>query len=99
MASSNIKTPPAFKNGDDYEKWKKKLTIWQCLTSLEATKQGPALFLVLEGDAQDAVLELDTAKITSATGVKEILNILDKLYLKDKTKTQSAFKALEAFEN
>ena len=97
MASSNIKTPPAFKNGDDYEKWKKKLTIWQCLTSLEATKQGPALFLVLEGDAQDAVLELDTAKITSATGVKEILDILDKLYLKDKT--QSAFEALEAFEN
>ena len=96
MASSNIKTPPAFKSGDDYEKWCKKLTIWQCLTSLEAAKQGPALFLVLEGEAQDAVLELGTEKVTGATGVKEILTCLDKLYLKDKT--QSAFEALEAFE-
>ena len=94
--ASNIKTPPAFKNGDDYEKWCKKIKIWQSFTSLEATKQGPALFLVLEGEAQDAVLELDTDKISSATGVKEIITCLDALYLKDKT--QSAFEALEAFE-
>ena len=54
------------------------------------------MFLVLEGEAQDAVLELGTEKVTGATGVKEILTCLDKLYLKDKT--QSAFEALEAFE-
>ena len=94
--ASNIKTPPAFKNGDDYEKWCKKIKIWQSFTSLEAIKQGPALFLVLEGEAQDAVLELETDKISSATGVKEIITRLDALYLKDKT--QSAFEALEAFE-
>ena len=96
MASSNNKTPPAFKNGDDYEKWCKKIRIWQAFTSLEDKKQGPALFLALEDDAQDAVLELDPAKIKAKDGVDEIISCLDSLFKKDKT--QCAFEALEAFE-
>ena len=95
MASNN-KTPPAFKNGDDYDKWCKKIRIWQSFTNLDDTKQGPALFLVLEDDAQDAVLELDPAKIEAKDGVKNIISCLDELFKKDKT--QSAFEALEAFE-
>ena len=96
MASSNNKTPPVFKSGDDYEKWCKKIRIWQGFTSLDDTKQGPALFLALDDDAQDAVLELDPAKIKAKDGVDEIISCLDDLFKKDKT--QSAFEALEAFE-
>ena len=95
MASGN-KTPPAYKTGDDYEKWCKKIRIWRDFTSLEDTKQGPALFLTLEDDAQDAVLELEAEKIKAKDGVEQIITCLDKLYKKDKT--QSAFDALEAFE-
>ena len=96
MASANNKTPPAYKTGEDYDKWCKKLRIWQEFTSLDAEKQGPALFLTLEDEAQDAVLELETEKIKAKDGVETIIACLDKLFKKDKT--QSAFEALEAFE-
>ena len=66
--TSNIKTPPAFKNGDDYEKWCKKIKIWQSFTSLKATKQGSTLFLVLEGEAQDAVLNWTLTKLVVLLG-------------------------------
>ena len=96
MASANNKTPPAYKTGEDYDKWCKRLRIWKEFTSLDEEKQGPALFLTLEDDAQDAVLELETEKIKAKDGVENIIVCLDKLFKKDKT--QSAFEALEAFE-
>ena len=96
MASASVKAPPAFNKGDDYTKWKKKLGIWQKLTTLEVAKQGPAVLFVLSEEAQDAALGLEEAAIACATGVKNITECLDKLYLKDKT--QTAFDALEAFE-
>ena len=95
MAHYN-KAPPALNKGDDYEKWKKKLTIWQKLTSFDDTKQGPALVLSLDDESQEAVLELEEEVISAEGGVESILEVLDGLYLKDKT--QSAFDALEDFE-
>ena len=97
MASANQKAPPIFEKGADYVKWIKKLKIWLKLTSLEAAKQGPAVLFALFDEAQDAVLELEESKIAAATGVANIIECLDKLYLKDKT--QTAFDALEAFES
>ena len=97
MASSDNKTPPAFKKGDDYDKWCKKIRIWQAFTNLEAKRQGPALFLALQDDAQDAVLELDADKIKGIDGVEQIITCLDSLFKKDKT--QCAFEALETFES
>ena len=96
MASTNQKAPPTFEKGQDYAKWIKKLKIWRKLTSLEANKQGPAVLFALFEEAQDAVLELDESKIAHASGVENIIECLDKLYLQDKT--QTAFDALEAFE-
>ena len=63
----------------------KKIRIWKEFTSIEAKKQGPALFLTLEDEAQDAVLELDNDKIKAVDGVEQIITCLDKLFLKDKT--------------
>ena len=95
MATYN-KAPPALNKGDNYSTWKKKLGIWQQLTSFEKTKQGPALVLSLDDESQEAVLELTQAVISAEGGVDSIIEVLDGLYLKDKT--QSAFEALEAFE-
>ena len=95
--SGNHKTPPSFKKGDDYAKWKQKLQIWQNFTSLPKDKQGGAVFMVLEEEAQDAVLELNSEVLATDDGVKNILKSLDGLYEKDKT--LSAFEALEEFEN
>ena len=95
MASYN-KAPPAFNKDDDYIKWCKKIKIWESLTSLEKSKQGPALFLALDDDSQEAILQLDHDEIACDDGVENIINKLDKLYLKDKT--QSAFEAFENFE-
>lgn len=93
---SNHKNPPSFKKGDNYENWKKTLGIWQLVTSLEKSKQGPAIFLSLDSEAQEAILELPQDQIACSEGVKNILTKLDNLYKKDKT--QSAFEALEDFE-
>lgn len=91
------KNPPPFNKGDNYENWKKTLEIWQLVTPLEVNKQGAAIFLSLEKEAREAVLELPQEDIAGDEGVNNILNCLDNLYLKDKT--QSAFEALEEFES
>ena len=96
MASYN-KAPPSLSKNDNYETWKKKLVMWQKLTSFEKKKQGPALVLSLDDESQEAVLDLTEEVISAEDGVTKILEVLDKLYLKDKT--QSAFEALEDFES
>ena len=94
--SISIKTPPSLAKCSSYETWLKEIKIWQSFTDLDAKKQGPAIFLTLEGRAREAVLELDVASISANDGVKKITEKLDTLFLKDKT--QSAFEAYDTFE-
>ena len=86
--------PPAFTKDTNYEKWKTKLEMWQLVTSSAKDKEGPTLFLVLDDNTQEALSETPNAQINCDNGVKNILVILDKLYLKDKT--QAATEALVA---
>ena len=58
------------------------ITIWQELTTLELEKQGPAIVLSLEGEAQDTVLGLEPNQITDRNGVKTIIDRLNKIYKK-----------------
>ena len=51
----------------------------------------------MEGEAQEAVLELDEALITSDDGVKHITKRLDSLFKKNELLKK--YEALEAFEN
>ena len=92
----NIKTPPPLSKSTSYDAWLKEIEIWQTFTDLAKTKQGPAIFLSLEGRAREAVLELEVSVISSETGVAEIISKLNGLYLKDKA--QSAYEAYDAFE-
>ena len=96
MSSIN-KSPPILKNCKSYNDWLKLLDIWCTFTSLEPEKQGPAIVLSLEEEAQEAVLELSTSVITQKDGVKKIITKLDSIYKKDEL-TQK-YNDLESFEN
>lgn len=96
MASNNFKAPPALSKSSTYETWLKEIKIWQKFTDLTVGKQGPAIFLTLEGKAREAVLELEVNDISGDEGVKNIISKLNTLYLKDKT--QSAYEAYDIFE-
>ena len=97
MSVSYNKAPPLLTACKNYDDWKKLLTIWTELTTLEKKKQGPALVLALEGKAQEAALELTSADISSEQGVSKILLRLDKIYAKDKLTEK--FDAIERFES
>ena len=90
------KSPPLLSKSKSYDDWLKLVEIWRTFTILEPEKQGPAIVLCLEGEAQDAVLELDTNQISLSDGVTIIIDRLNKIYEKDEL-TQK-YNALEAFE-
>ena len=96
MAQSNFKAPPSLSKCTTYETWLKEIKIWRAFTDYPLKKQGPAIFLTLEGKAREAVLELSVEKLSAETGVETLVEHLNKLYLKDKT--QSAYEAYENFE-
>ena len=96
MAKS-IRNPPKLSECKSYENYIKLINIWQIATDLATEKQGAALLLSLEGEAQSAALRVPEEDLKSSTGIKKVLEELDKLYLKDKT-TQNLM-ALEDLEN
>ena len=96
MATGSSKVPPAFSKYKTYDDWIKALNIWVKFTNFEKKTQGPALFLSVEGEAQDAVLELGEDKITSDNRVQFIIERLDSIYKKDELLKK--YEALEAFE-
>ena len=63
---------------------------------LPKTRQGLVLVLSLEGEAQDAALELPEDEVAQESGVDAILRRLDRLFKKDSTITK--YQALKAFE-
>ena len=65
-------------------------------TELQKKCQVPALILSLEGEGQDAVLEIPENDISSENDVNVIINRLNRLCKKDSTVTK--YQALEAFE-
>ena len=92
MASNN-KSPPSLSNSKSHSDWLKPIEMWRKFTSLEPEKQGPAIVLSPEGEAQDAILELNTNDITDKDGVSKIIECLNHLYKKDELTN-----ALESFE-
>ena len=97
MFSSSNKTLPLLQRSNLYSDWKKKIAIWDKFSTLEDAKKGAAVLLTLEGLAKEAVLELDATKINAADGLKNVIERLDRLYLKDTTLNK--FQALEAFDS
>lgn len=65
IALGNLdKSPPISKKRASYQKnWKNNLEVCQNFTNLQKRKEGPAIPLTLNEDAEDAVLEMVTDKI------------------------------------
>ena len=97
MGSNFKKMPPVLSKCSSYEDYKKLLELWTKFTSLAKTEQGTAVLLSLEGKAQEAVLELSSDDISSETGVENIINRLDRIYLQDTLIKK--YEALDNFEN
>ena len=97
MATASNKTPPLFSKSKSYSDWVRLVKLWTKFTDLEATRQGPALVMSLEGKALDTILELDNKDISHENGVHLIINKLNKLYKKDELNEK--FEDLEKFEN
>ena len=96
MASADSKAPPALTKDTNYSNWRKEIEIWSAFTSLKPEQKGPALFFRLEKDeARDTIREVPLTQLQN-DGIKTILGILDKMYLKDEC-TQ-AYEYYETFE-
>ena len=96
MAPTNYKAPLSLTSSTCYEDWLKEIEIWQAFTDLTDEKQGPAIFLTLEGKARETILNLDIKEIKAKNGVENIVKALNKLYLKDKL--LMAYETYDAFE-
>ena len=90
------KTPPILSKSKTYVDWIKKVNIWCRITSLPKKDQAGAILMTLEGEAEDAVLELTEDEIVSEDGVKLVKERLDKIYKKNETLEK--FEALDKFE-
>ena len=65
-------------------------------TELPKKRQGSALVLYLEGEAQDTAFEISKNDIANENSVDVKINHLNRLYMNDPTATK--YQALEAFE-
>ena len=80
---SITKVPPELKDGMNYSDWRYDVTAWKKFTDLEASKQGVALYLSLNGRARECGRSLDLDALGTETGFNSLLGVLDKLFLKD----------------
>ena len=98
MATFSEKTPPPFNaKHDNYEKWKRKLSLWESITDVDKKKRGSLIIVRLDEDTQDSIWEsVEDADIKSDTGAQHVTNHMDKLFKRDDT--LSAYEDYEAFE-
>ena len=95
---NNYKNPPIFDDPALIDVYLQELKIWQLCTDLQATKQGPAVFLSLppKSKARQTVLaEVSAENMAAATGVKFITDALEKAFKVDKD--QHAFTCFDEF--
>ena len=93
-----LKTPPILVDEAGYIEWKDDLKIWELYTDLDKKKMGPAVYLTLSGHARDCVRDLTPGEIGAETGLKTIVEKLDKIFLKDKdTQTFITFETFYSY--
>ena len=75
-------TPPVLVKEYGHSNWKFNLIIWEAFTS---GKQGLAVFLFLNNRDKQAVRTISVENLHLDNSVKLIIEMLDKLYLKDES--------------
>ena len=96
MSNKGNKCPPDFNKSKSYDDWVKKLKIWARITGLPKADQGGAVLMSLEGEAEDAVLEIEEDLLCTEDGLKLVLDKLDKIFKKNAIIEK--FEALDSFE-
>ena len=71
------------------------MEIWEMAMCVKKAKRAPIVFLFLEGNAREAVLELDIAAHNSEDGMEKVYEKLD-TFLEDIN--QSVFLAYKTFK-
>jgi len=83
--SYSDKVPPVFDGRTTFEDYREDVELWLALTSLEGTKQGPAIVGRLFGEAKQSAKTLGVKAISKEDGAKAILDHLEKSYGVGKT--------------
>ena len=86
--SSRLFEPPLL-NPEFYDSWKREIQLWRLASNISSSRQAPAVFLSLTGQAQTAILEMDISLLNAEDGMDKLVEKLDTLFLEDKN--QSAF--------
>ena len=95
-SQKDFKAPLPLKKDITYSNWKKEPRICEAFANLKNEKKGPAIFLMLNGQAREAALKIPIEELTAETGVNKLFQVLNELYLKDEVSL--AYEAYEAFE-
>ena len=85
MASKGSKVPPLLSKSKSYDDWVNKIKIWTKITSLPKSDQGGAVLMILEGEAEDKILELEEDDIIAEDGLDNIIKQLDTIFKKNET--------------
>ena len=92
---NRLSSPPLLQDTKSYDDWLKLVDVWQRVTDLD--KQGPAILLSLEGEAQETALQIKTEDLIKDTGVATIIDHLNNLFKKDDIVKK--YQALEHFDS
>ena len=96
--ASYKRDPPTFTKDMTFDDYKKDVEIWKACTDLAVDKQGPILYLSLQGTARDIVrANVPLAEMSKNEGIQTILTSLKSAY--SKSKADDAFDAFDEFSN
>ena len=96
--SKRSKDSPSLKSAKSYDDWIKLMNIWSRYTDLAKIKQGPALILQLQDEAQETALTLTEDEIVSENGVQLIIEKLDKIHKKKNVTLKKYHRNFETYK-
>ena len=82
-SDKRIDSLPILMNAEDFEEWKRDITIWKAITTVENKKQGPVLYRSLDGQAKKACSNIKVEDICGDEGYELIMAKLEEVFAKD----------------
>lgn len=89
MTDFSLKHPPTLHSDEEYETWKRDVTLW-CELTVPVEKQAISVNLCLKGRARIAASEIPIADLKKTAGFDTLIERLDDLFLADKGSRQFA---------
>ena len=68
---------------DNIDVWLREIELWKCVTELDDTQQGLAIYLSLPCNIRQACVDISVSSLNSKTGLKILLDKIKSLYAKD----------------